>query len=136
MPTIGVTYLAMVGSLLYIANWTRPDISFAVSELSQLISNRGQVHLKSAKRVFSYLKQSVDLHLQYGPSTVPDFPTTENELWDMSILTAGCPDDRSSTVNRYPHLEQDIHMQRSKCCTWISERISTSRYLNNAHGFL
>jgi len=34
LTSVGETYRAMVGSLLYIANWTRPDISFSVSELS------------------------------------------------------------------------------------------------------
>ena len=28
------------------------------------------------------------------------------------------------SLNRYPHLEQDIHMQISECCIWISMRIS------------
>ncbi len=36
--SVGETYRAMVGSLHYIANWTRPDISFSVSELSHFVS--------------------------------------------------------------------------------------------------
>ena len=71
----------MVGSLLYVASWTRPDISFAVSELSQSVSNPGQLHLESVKRVFRYLKQTVDLHLEYSPHTVQDFSIAENQLW-------------------------------------------------------
>ena len=38
----------MVGSLLYLACWTHPDISFAVSELSRFVSSPGQKHMASA----------------------------------------------------------------------------------------
>ena len=51
-------YRMIVGSLLYLACWTRPDISFAVSELSRFVSSAGDVHLKAAHRVLRYLKGS------------------------------------------------------------------------------
>ena len=40
-------YHNMVGSLLYLACWTRPDIFFAVSELSQCVSAPGQNHMQA-----------------------------------------------------------------------------------------
>ncbi len=55
-------YCGMVGSLLYLASWTCPDNSFAVSELSRFVSNPGKVpgkpHLEAAKRVFLYMKKT------------------------------------------------------------------------------
>jgi len=45
-------FRGMVGSLLYLASWTRPDIAFSVSELSRFVSNPGKSHLEAAKRVF------------------------------------------------------------------------------------
>ena len=49
-------YLVIVGSLLYLACWTRPDIAFAVSELSRFVSDPGSVHMQAAKRVLRYIK--------------------------------------------------------------------------------
>ena len=74
-------YRAMVGSLLYVAQWTRPDISFSVSELSRFVSNPGKEHVEQAKRVFRYLKQTLSLHLEFSSATVPGSPVTDNQLW-------------------------------------------------------
>ena len=46
-----------MGSLLYLACWTRPDIAFAVSELSRFVSDPGTVYMQAAKRVLRYLKE-------------------------------------------------------------------------------
>lgn len=49
-------YQMIVGSLMYAAVTTRPDISFAVQQLSQYSSNPGHQHWDAAKRVLRYLK--------------------------------------------------------------------------------
>ena len=54
-------YQMIVGSLMYAAVTTRPDISFAVQQLSQFSSNPGPQHWKAAKRVVQYLKGTRDL---------------------------------------------------------------------------
>jgi hypothetical protein len=88
-------YREMVGSLLFIASWTRPDIAFAVSELSRFISNPGSVHLIAAKRVFRYLKQTISDGITYSLN-MDEFPV--NTLWGfVDSDWAGCPDTRRST---------------------------------------
>ena len=37
-------YSQIIGSLMYLASATRPDISFAVSKLSRFVSNSGDDH--------------------------------------------------------------------------------------------
>ena len=51
-------YMQMVGSLNYIANGTRPDISAITSVLGQFMQVAGREHLAAARRVFEYLKGS------------------------------------------------------------------------------
>jgi hypothetical protein len=61
-------YLSIVGSLMYAAMATRPDISFAVAALSRYNSAPSSVHLTAAKRVLRYLKQTAHLRLVYSGS--------------------------------------------------------------------
>jgi len=63
----GIPYINAVGSLMYLAIMTRPDIAFAVGVLARFNSNPGKVHWNAVKHVFRYLKGTVDLKLEYGP---------------------------------------------------------------------
>ena len=51
-----IPYREAIGSLMWEAIATRPDIAFAVSLLSQFLKNLGELHWKSVKRVLRYLK--------------------------------------------------------------------------------
>ena len=59
-------YQRKIGSLLYAAVITRPDVAFAVSRLSRFIINPGPKHHEGADRVLHYLKNTQSLALQYG----------------------------------------------------------------------
>ena len=61
-----VPYREAIGSLMYASVGTRPDISFAVSTLSQFLDNPGQAHWEAVKRVFCYLLGTKDWGLTYG----------------------------------------------------------------------
>jgi hypothetical protein len=60
------TYMAMVGSMLYAATVTRPDISFAVQSLGRHLQATGPEHMVAAKRVLRYLAGTVDKGLTYS----------------------------------------------------------------------
>jgi hypothetical protein len=61
-------YHQLIGSLLHLSNWTRPDIAYAVSMLSQYLKEPGIRHWEQAKRVLKYLKNTKDLVLSLnGP---------------------------------------------------------------------
>lgn len=60
-----VPYQELVGSLLYLANGTRPDIAYAISEVSRFNNNYAESHWMAAKRVLRYLRGTIDLKLRY-----------------------------------------------------------------------
>jgi hypothetical protein len=62
----GVPYSAIVGSLLYLATGTRPDISYAVGEVCRFMKNPGMEHWKAVKHILRYLKGTADMGLLYG----------------------------------------------------------------------
>jgi len=58
-------YSQIIGSLMYLASATRPDISFAVSKLSRFVSKPGDVHWKALERVLHYLKGTANYGIHY-----------------------------------------------------------------------
>ena len=59
-------YQSLVGSLMYAMLGTRPDLSFAVTKLSQFGSNPTDYHFKAAKHVLRYLSATQNYRLQFG----------------------------------------------------------------------
>ncbi len=55
-------YRVIVGDLFF-SCWTRPDIAFAVSELSRFKADPLDTHMTAAKKVLRYLKGARDLGL-------------------------------------------------------------------------
>ncbi|CDO78191.1 hypothetical protein BN946_scf184635.g1 [Trametes cinnabarina] len=60
-----IPYQAAIGTLMYAALGTRPDISYAVQALSQFSSRPGPAHWTAVKRVFRYLKGTLDYGITY-----------------------------------------------------------------------
>jgi hypothetical protein len=58
-------YRSLVGALLYLL-FTRPDIAFAVNQLSRFLASPRRVHWLAAVRVLRYLKGTMNLGLCYS----------------------------------------------------------------------
>ena len=58
-------YLNAVGSLLHIAQCTRPDISYAVGALARHSASYGTAHIRAVKRVAQYLYNTRKLCIKY-----------------------------------------------------------------------
>ena len=64
-----IPYINAVGSLMYLATMTRPDIAYTVGVLARFNSNPGMAHWKAVKHLFRYLQGTLDMKLEYGPDT-------------------------------------------------------------------
>lgn len=82
-------YKNLIGTLMYLAVATRPDIMFAISYLSQFNDCYGEEHFKCAKRVLRYLKGTKSVGLI--------FRKTGEDLHGMADADWGaCKLDRKS----------------------------------------
>jgi hypothetical protein len=61
-------YRSLLASCIYIMNWTRPDIAYAVSKLCRFMHNPGAVHITALKRLLRYLHGTADYGLFYDYS--------------------------------------------------------------------
>ena len=61
-----IPYREAVGSLMYAALGTRPNITFAVQTVSRFSIKPGPAHWEAVKQIFRYLKGTIDLWLSYG----------------------------------------------------------------------
>ena len=62
-------YREVVGSLIYLATCTRPDLCFVVSRLSQHFANPTDEHWVTVKHVLRYLRGTVDKQLCFRKSS-------------------------------------------------------------------
>jgi hypothetical protein len=61
-----VPYHEAVGSLMYASLGTQPDILFAVQTVSCFSTKPGPAHWEAVKRIFCYLKGTIELWLSFG----------------------------------------------------------------------
>ncbi|EGD81863.1 hypothetical protein PTSG_13190 [Salpingoeca rosetta] len=65
-PLPDVPFRELLGSLLYAATMTRPDISAAVSILSRRMQHFGMDHWKAAKHLLRYIKGTLSYTIKYA----------------------------------------------------------------------
>ena len=102
------SYQELTGSLNHAAVFSRPDIAYAASKLSQFNSDPTETHMKTARHVLRYLKGTRDYCIVYGNSQNVEIPPMnddeDNGLHGVFITGyadadhGGDKDDRKSTT--------------------------------------
>ena len=64
-PAMDVNFREIVGSLMWIANQTRPDISNAVRAIARFSHDPKEVHLKAARKIFEFLNATTHLGVTF-----------------------------------------------------------------------
>ena len=105
-------YQQMIKSLLYAQLGMHPDISFAVSRLTQYTSNPSPHHIQLAKYVLCYLKGTRDLKLVYDGARGNGLYSHSDSSWADNL------DDRRSTSG-YVYLLADAAI------SWCSRKQKT-----------
>jgi hypothetical protein len=85
-----IPYQEAVGSLLYLAQCTRPDIAFAVNDVSRFNGKHSEAHWAAVKRIFRYLKGTVNLKLIFSNRKLDGLQVFSDADWGSD------PDKRRS----------------------------------------
>ncbi|MBW0497926.1 hypothetical protein O181_037641 [Austropuccinia psidii MF-1] len=86
-----VNYRSAVGSINYLSSATRPDLSHAVSSLSQHLEQPGVQHWKAFLHVLKYLSGTQEIGLYYKRQTTPSLVAFSDADW------GNCQTTRCST---------------------------------------
>ncbi|XP_067034756.1 uncharacterized protein [Acropora muricata] len=84
-------YQSVVGSLLYLSSVSRPDITFAVSNVARYSSNPTKEHWLALKRILRYLKGTVNYGILFSCNVESECVGFSDADW------AGDVNDRKST---------------------------------------
>lgn len=123
-------YRSVVGSLMYIAIGTRPDISFAVGVLSQHLESPSLAHWNLAMHVLRYLNgtKSLGIHYEKGDS---QFNGTQSWVFPELFVDSdwgGDPNSRRSTTGYLFKLNGGAISWRSKLQSTVSLSSTEAEY--------
>ncbi|KAF0692297.1 Aste57867_16619 [Aphanomyces stellatus] len=81
-------YRSAIGSFMYLAMGTRPDLAYPLQQLSQFLENPGPKHRSAAKHVFRYLRGSSTHGILLGGPTALSRPFLSTQI--TQLLFFGC----------------------------------------------
>jgi hypothetical protein len=95
-----IPYRSLLGALLHLANFARPDIALAVNICSRYANCYGPAHWRALKRILRYLKGTIDPGTKQSPGLLYSkrSPTDLNVTGFVDADYARCPDTRRSTT--------------------------------------
>ncbi|KAJ9567677.1 hypothetical protein OSB04_003643 [Centaurea solstitialis] len=116
------TYRGMIGSLMYLTA-SRPDIMFSTCLCARYQSKPKVSHLKAVKRIFRYLKGTVNLGLWYP----------KGSGYELTGYTdadhGGCKLDRKSTIGHIQFLGDKLVSWASKKQNCVSLSTAEAEYV-------
>lgn len=112
METEEIPYREIIGSLLFVAQSTRPDIAFAVSKLTQFLNGFNESHWKAATKDFGITFKATGL----------DQSITSKEYNNEISLTGYCDSDYAGDKISRRSTTGHIFFINESPISWISQK--------------
>jgi hypothetical protein len=118
-----VPYASAVGSLMYAAMGTRPELAYTVGQVSRFSSNPGKQHWEATKRAIRYLKGTNGSKLTFSGSMGTQIvPYSDADF-------SSCPDTSKSTTGSVITLAGGAVSWKSKKQSIIAQSTTESEYV-------
>ena len=116
-------YQSAVGSLLYLSTATRPDITYAVSNMAKYSAKPTKQHWIAVKRIMRYLKGTLNYGLLYSKDGSTECVGFSDADWGGDL------DDRKSTSGYLFQLSGAAVSWRSKKQTCVALSTAEAEYM-------
>ena len=143
-PRTKVHYREAIGSLLYCAMNTRPDVLFPVILLARFCEDPREIHFNAVLRVVKYLKSTREVGLLFKPSSegikieaysdsdLAGDPTDSKSTSGVVILVSGCPitfisKKQSITAQSTAESEYVAASQAARELEWVTSILTEMR---------
>jgi hypothetical protein len=103
-------YQSMVGSILYAVVVTRPDMAFIAQNLGRNLQKTGEEHITACKRVFRYMKETMELGITYG-----------KDVRKGSVVVGYCDSDYAGDPDTRKSTTAYVFMLGGGAITWASK---------------
>ncbi|XP_058180008.1 secreted RxLR effector protein 161-like [Rhododendron vialii] len=122
VPTDKGRYQRLVGRLMYLAH-TRPNLTYALSIVSQFMHNPGEQHMSAVMRILKYLKSAPGKGILFSKSI---------DCHKVEAYTdadwAGSNDDRRSTSGYFTFVGGNLVTWRSKKQNVVAHSSAEAEY--------
>ncbi|POM74379.1 Hypothetical protein PHPALM_8680 [Phytophthora palmivora] len=115
-----------IGSLMYQMIGSRPDMDFAIQDVSCYFANYGEVHGEAVKRCLCYLKATRDHGLEFSGETVVLRAFTDSGY-------ASCEDDRRSVSSYVTRIGNCTVTWSSRKQRIVAQATAEAEYVALAH---
>ncbi|KAK7863601.1 hypothetical protein R5R35_013473 [Gryllus longicercus] len=102
-------YREAVGSLMFAAIVTRPDIMFATNQISRYTSNNDQTHWNAGKRILKYLKGTINFGIEYRRNS------------EMLVVTGHSDSDFGNDLDTRRSMSGYVFLLSNGAVTWSSQ---------------
>lgn len=110
--SLNVPYREAVGSLLFLAMVSRPDIAYAVGVVSRYLDNYDKSHWHAVQRIMSYLKGTRDYGLLF----------TSKSGGNALAMVGFSDSDYAADIDTRRSTAGYLFMMSAGCVTWSSKR--------------
>lgn len=115
------TYASVVGSIMYAMLGTRPDLAFAIGQLTRFNSNPGLQHVVALKRVLRYLRSSIDFKLVYGATASGSSGSSGSNQPKLDVF-GFCDSDWGASIDDRRSVSGTVFVIAGGAVTWQAQR--------------